>query len=355
MTNEIIPKTNQPLLSVIIPVHNGGKYIEKCLDALIASSYSPIEIVVVDDGSTDDTGLLSRQKGATVFRLPKQSGPASARNFGAQHADGEILLFIDSDVVVRRESISLIAAKLQRYPEIAAVFGSYDDEPAEVNFISQYRNMFHHFHHQHSDMEAFTFWAGCGAIKKSIFDEIGGFDQKRYTKPSIEDIELGYRIRKKGYRILLDKDLQVKHLKRWEFLSMLRADIFQRAIPWSHLILETKFLPKNLNLKLSHKISSILVALLFLLMPSLFLTHTKFYNIPVPHIAGFFSLILFTNFFILNRKLYSFYTKKRGIIFTIKVIPLHILYYLYSGVSFVSCWIVYKIPIFESFNHPEKD
>ena len=98
---------------------------------------------------------------------------------------------------MRRESISLIAAKLQRYPEIAAVFGSYDDEPAEVNFISQYRNMFHHFHHQHSDMEAFTFWAGCGAIKKSIFDEIGGFDQKRYTKPSIEDIELGYRIRKK--------------------------------------------------------------------------------------------------------------------------------------------------------------
>ena len=355
MTNEIIPKTNQPLLSVIIPVHNGGKYIEKCLDALIASSYSPIEIVVVDDGSTDDTGLLSRQKGATVFRLPKQSGPASARNFGAQHADGEILLFIDSDVVVRRESISLIAAKLQRHPEIAAVFGSYDDEPAEVNFISQYRNMFHHFHHQHSDMEAFTFWAGCGAIKKSIFDEIGGFDQKRYTRPSIEDIELGYRIRKKGYRILLDKDLQVKHLKRWDFLSMLRTDIFQRAIPWSRLILETKFLPKNLNLKLSHKISSILVALLFLLMPPLFLTHTKVYNMHIPHIAGFFLLILFVNFLILNRKLYRFYTKKRGMLFTIKVIPLHVLYYLYSGTSFVSCWVVYKISNFEAFNPPKKD
>ena len=70
MTNEIILITNQPLISVIIPVHNGGKHIEKCLDALIASSYSPIEIIVVDDGSTDDTGLLSRQKGATVFDSP---------------------------------------------------------------------------------------------------------------------------------------------------------------------------------------------------------------------------------------------------------------------------------------------
>ena len=185
VTNEIIPITNQPLLSVIIPVHNGEKHIEKCLDALIASSYSPIEIIVVDDGSTDDTGPLSRHKGVTVFRLPKQSGPASARNFGAQHAHGKILLFIDSDVIVRRESISLIAAKLQQYPEIAAVFGSYDDEPAEANFISQYRNMFHHFHHQHSDKEAFTFWAGCGAIRKKVFDEIRGFDQKCHTTPSI--------------------------------------------------------------------------------------------------------------------------------------------------------------------------
>ncbi len=206
MTNEIVSKTNQPLISVIIPVHNGEKHIEKCLDALIDSSYSPIEIIVVDDGSTDNTGLLSRQKGVTVFRLPKQSGPASARNSGAQDAHGKILLFIDSDVIVRRESISLIAAQLQRHPEIAAVFGSYDDEPAEANFVSQYKNLFHHFHHQDSAIEAFTFWAGCGAIRKNVFHEMSGFDQKRYAKPSIEDIELGYRIRKKGYRILLDKE-----------------------------------------------------------------------------------------------------------------------------------------------------
>ncbi|HHT9138133.1 MAG TPA: glycosyltransferase family 2 protein [Candidatus Wunengus sp. YC60] len=342
-------------VSVIIPVHNGENHIEKCLDALIASSYPPFEIIVVDDCSTDDTAKIAKQRRITILQLPIQSGTAAARNFGAQHAEGEVLFFIDSDVIVRRETIALVADCLQNHPEIAAVFGSYDDEPAEANFISQYRNMLHHFHHQHSDTEAFTFWAGCGAIRKKVFGEIGGFDQIRYVKPSIEDIELGYRIRKEGYRILLDKDLQVKHLKRWEFLSLLRTDIFQRAIPWSNLILKTKSIPKDLNLKLSHKISSISVALLILIMPSLFLTHTKFYNIHVPHITSFFLLIILTNLLILNRKLYSFYTQKVGTIFTIKAIPLHILYYLYSGVSFVFCWIVYKISISGLFYHSVED
>ena len=211
--------------------------------------------------------------------------------------------------------------------------------------------MFHHFHHQHSSGEAFTFWAGCGAIKKSIFDEIGGFDQKRYTKPSIEDIELGYRISKKGYRILLEKDLLVKHLKRWEFLSMLRVDIFQRAIPWSHLILETKFLPKDLNLKLSHKISSISVALMILVIPFLFFGHTKFYEIPIAATAGFFLSVLFVNFLILNRELYSFYVHRKGLRFMVQVIPLHLLYYLYSGMSFVVCWISYRFSIPGSLYH----
>jgi GT2 family glycosyltransferase len=176
---------------------------------------------------------------------------------------------------------------------------------------------------------------------------MGGFDQKRYTKPSIEDIELGHRISKKGYRILLDRDLQVKHLKRWKFLSMLRTDIFRRAVPWSRLILETKFMPKDLNLQMSHKASSISVALMILVIPFLFFGHTKFYDIPIAFTAGLFLSILFLNFLILNRKLYSFYVQKKGLRFMVQVIPLHLLYYLYSGMSFVACWIPYKISILE--------
>lgn len=337
---------DNPFISVIIPVRNGGRYLEKCLDALSASSYPVFEILVVDNHSTDNTVAIARQKGVNVLSFTERSGPAAARNFGAQHARGEIFLFVDSDVVVCWNTIALIAGNFQQNPEIVAVFGSYDDEPLEDNFISQYRNLFHHFHHQHSAREAFTFWAGCGAIRKKVFEEMGGFNQKRYTKPSIEDIELGYRIRKKEYRILLDKDIQVKHLKQWKFLSMLRTDIFQRAIPWSRLILETKFMPKGLNLQTTHKVSSIFVALMILVMPFLFFGYTKFYSIPAAPAAGLFLSFLFVSFLFINRKLYSFYARKKGLRFMVQVIPLHILYYLYSGISFVYCWVTYRISFF---------
>ncbi|MEE9604827.1 MAG: glycosyltransferase family 2 protein, partial [Candidatus Scalindua sp.] len=303
------------------------------------------EIIVVDDCSTDEGIAIARQKGVKILQLSEQSGPAIARNMGAKYARGDILLFIDSDIIVRRETIALAVANFQSNPDIVAVFGSYDDDPVKDNFISQYRNLLHHFNHQHSEKEAFTFWAGCGAILKKVFKETGGFDQKRYKKPAIEDIELGYRIREKEYRIFLDKELQVKHCKQWGLLSMLRTDIFQRAIPWSRLILESKFMPNDLNLQISHKISAISVALMILMIPFLFFGHTKYYDIPVASTACIFSLILFINLLILNRKLYGFYAQKRGLRFMVQVIPLHLLYYLYSSMSFIFCWITHKTSI----------
>ncbi len=329
---------NIPFISIIIPVHNGGQYLERCLDALIESSWSSFEIIVVDDCSTDDTVTIAQQKRITILQLSGRSGASVARNFGAQHARGNILLFIDSDILVKRETIKLVADGFQQHTDIAAIFGSYDDNPQEENFMSQYRNLFHHFNHQNSDTEASTFWTGCGAIRKNVFEEIGEFRDS-----FMEDIELGYRLREKGYRIFLDKGLQVKHLKQWKFLSMLRADIFKRAIPWSRLILETGFMPKELNLQPSHKASSVSVALMISVVPFLFFGRTKFFNIPVVPAAGFFLSILFVNFLILNRELYGFYARKKGLRFMAQVIPLHFLYYLYSGISFVACWVSYKL------------
>jgi len=155
-------------------------------------------------------------------------------------------------------------------------------------------------------------------------------------KPSIEDIELGYRLREKGYQIFLDTSLQVKHLKGWGFLSMVRTDILQRAIPWSQLILESKFMPQNLNLHVSQKVSSLSVALLLFTVPFLF---SGYVNFAAPISAALFLII-----FVLNRKLYRFYACKKGVWFMMRVIPLHILYFIYSGASFVFCWIRHRIP-----------
>ena len=244
---------------------------------------------------------------------------------------------------MKEDTLSMVYENFQKHADVDAVFGSYDDEPAEENFISQYKNLMHHFHHQHANIESSNFWTGCGAIRKKVFEDVGGFDDLNYSVPSTEDIELGYRLRTKGYHILLDKRLLVKHLKRWELLLMLRTDIFQRALPWAYLILQYKFLPNDLNLKTSEKFSAILLALLIIALPFSFYTDAK----PLAPAAGLLSLILLTGILLLNRKFYSFFFHKRGLLFTLKVIPLHFLYYLYSGATFVFCWIMHKTPFYK--------
>jgi glycosyltransferase involved in cell wall biosynthesis len=332
-----------PFISIIIPVHNGENYIDKCLDSLLASTYNPYEIIVVDDASTDKSAEISREKGALVLRLDRQSGPAAARNFGAEKAKGEILFFVDSDIVVRPDTVAHIAEDFINNPEIMAVFGSYDDSPAASDWLSQFRNLFHHYIHQNSQSEAKTFWAGCGAIYRDIFLKFNGFNQSLYAKPSIEDIELGLRMWKSGYRILLDKDLQVKHLKQWKWRSCLKTDIFDRAVPWSKLILESGLLPCDLNLQISHRISAFLVGILVLAVIVFPLGTLNLFKIP----ADIFFIIfmaLVVLLLVLNRKMYCFFYRERGLKFTITAIPLHFLYYFYSGTSFAICWILHKFP-----------
>jgi GT2 family glycosyltransferase len=310
------------LLSVIIPAHNAAPYIERCLSAIFASDLNGFECVVVDDGSSDDTSAIASKFPAKIVRLKRQRGTAYARNRGVEAASSDPLLFIDSDVLVHKDTLSKVVSHFNEHPEIAALFGSYDDDPADPGFISQYKNLFHHFVHQNSAKEASTFWGGCGAIKKEVFLKMGGFDQK-YTSV-IEDIELGVRLKKNGYRIELVKDMQVKHLKKWTFLNLVKADIFYRGIPWTRLMLEHGNIPKDLNLKINERVSAVLA---LILLASLLLSHFYF---ALLYVAAFaFVLLLF-----LNLRFYSFLLKKRGILFTAPAVPMHTFYFLYSLLAF---------------------
>ena len=321
--------TKNPFISVIVPVFNGSQFIGQCLDALSATHYSSHEVIVVDDASTDDSVEICCQKGATVLQLKQQSGPAAARNHGSKHARGEILLFIDADVVVHQDTIERVAHDFVERPDIAAVFGSYDDTPAVKDFVSQYKNLMHHYVHQQSNPDACTFWAGCGAVRREIFLNVGGFNQEKYPKPSIEDIELGFRLRKNGYKILLDKKLQVKHLKKWSLLNLLRTDIFNRAVPWSNLIMQGRERVNDLNLRASDKICAALVGLIVGVLPLSLFNTQLLYFIPL-----FLAII-----FILQRRLYTFFLNRRGRTFLALAFPMHLLYYFYSAVTYMLCWV----------------
>ncbi|MGV7221404.1 MAG: glycosyltransferase [Nitrospinales bacterium] len=330
---------NPSLISVIVPTFNSSKSIEKCLRSLFTSSFDNFEVLVVDGGSADATIEISKKMKAKVIQIDPTKGVAAARNLGAETSYGEIILFVDSDVVVRKETLSLVYENFKKHPEIDALFGSYDDSPEDESFLSQYKNLLHHFHHQNAKADASTFWTGCGAIRRNIFEEIGGFDEINYSIPSMEDVELGYRLKSNGYKILLDKKILVKHLKHWGLFMMLKTDIFHRAIPWSCLILQYHSLPNDLNLKTSEKFSAVSLALLLITLSFSFINTT----------ALVFSLIPLTILLILNRKLYSFFMSRKDLLFAIKVIPLHFLYFLYSGASFVFCWVIHKTPFFKLF------
>ena len=262
-------------ISVIIPVFNGAGHLESCLKSVAASTEPPLECIVVDDGSTDGSAAIAARHGATVVSTGGRFGPARARNLGAQRAQGEVLLFLDADVCVHPDTVALAAWELAWHPELDAVIGSYDREPAAPGFLSQYRNLMHHFVHHQGKREASTFWAGCGAIRKRVFLDAGGFDET-YRAPSIEDIELGYRLARAGRKLALNPAIQVTHLKSWRLKAMLRTDFFYRALPWSELSLRSGTMPNDLNLRISQRISVALVAVLILLAAYLSLTHAAF-------------------------------------------------------------------------------
>lgn len=325
----------RPFISVIVPVYNGEKFIGRCLDALLANTYPEFEIIVVNDGSTDDTEKICGAKGVRVLQSERpRSGPAAARNVAASLAKGDVLLFVDADVVVESDTVSKVADRFACDPGLSALFGSYDNAPAEPNFLSQYKNLQHHFVHQISRSDASTFWAGLGAIRADAFASMGGFDCVRFAIPSIEDIELGARLRQAGHRILLDRTIQAKHLKHWGVVSLLRTDIFCRAVPWSRLILTSQGLINDMNLKTSDRASSALVALIVLLIPL-----SVWQPIFLLGIAACLAMFVY-----LNKSLFGFFLKQKGWLFTAMALPWQLLYFLYSGVSFVTCWFIFALP-----------
>ncbi len=320
---------------MIIPVYNGGEDFRHCLQGLTRSIRTPDELIVVDDSSSDSSADLARSFGARVLVLSDgPHGPAASRNRGAASARGDVLIFIDADVAVHANTLALIEKYLHDQPEISALFGSYDDTPPKDGIVSRYKNLQHHYVHQHSQREASTFWAGCGAVRREVFLKMGGFNQ-RYKRPSVEDIEFGLRLHNSGHRVWLCSEIQVTHLKHWNLRSLLRSDVLDRAIPWTQLIISTAHLPSDLNLDFKSRLSSLAVWACVVLMAFGFRIHWLWIG----------SIVCAAALVFLNLDLYRFFHRHGGLRFAIGSIGLHSLYYIYSSLAFgaVVVWHILRM------------
>ncbi len=319
----ILPPGGAPSLSLIVPVHQGGQAFERCLRALQAALPAPDEMIVVLDGAPDAAAELAREFGARVLRTEVPSGPARARNLGAGAARGDVLFFVDSDVVIPPSAVDEVRRFFREHEDVTALIGTYDDGPEADNFLSQYKNLLHHFVHQNAREEGYTFWGACGAVRRPAFLAVGGFDE-RYRHSSIEDIELGYRLRAAGHRIRVCKGLQVKHLKRWTPGSLFFCDFFRRALPWTDLILRTGSFENDLNIDRANRAK---VALAHGLPAAL----AAAWWWPHALLAAALGAALLL---VLDRKQLRFFRKERGTLFALRTIPWQWFTYWFSGVAF---------------------
>lgn len=274
----------------------------------------------MDDASTDKTAEIAAHFPCQLIRLTQNLGAAAARNLGARAAHGQILFFLDADIVMERDTVARILAVFAADPTLAALFGSYQKNTRPTNFFSQYKNLLHHYTHQISSTEAATFCSGYGAVRREVFCSLGGFNE---THRALEDIELGYRMHRAGHRVQLLKDLQFTHLKTYTLASLVYSDVMHRAAPWTRLMLEQQVFRNDLNTRLNNMLSVILSYVLLLA-----LLWVWFVPLGGLGVLGLVGLIV-----ALNIDFLTFVTRERGWLFGAQTAVMSWFFYIYNGIG----------------------
>jgi len=304
-------------LSVVIPAHNGSEKLARCLAAVTGQIGDADELIIVDDGSTEDITRVVTHASAIVLRLEQCRGPAAARNKGAETATRPILVFLDSDVIPHADALDRGRAWMND-AGIDAIIGAYDDDPESRTIVSLFKNIAHHYFHQRAAGPVASFWGACGFVRRDVFQAAGGFDDRRFSRPSIEDVELGWRMADRGARIVLDPAIQVTHLKRWTLRTLITTDVTQRAMPWVRFSLERRRFIGQLNVTTDQRLAAPL-ALLFVGLGVA--------AIPLPAARLPFSLVTALSVLI-NLQLFKMLWRKGGVRLFLGGFVLQQLYYL---------------------------
>ena len=319
-----------PLLSVVVPACNASATLSHTLSAIAASDLPRElwELIVVDDASVDDTALIAARHADAVVRLPGPSrGPAYARNRGVEIARGACLVFVDADVAVHPDVLRRFAVSFAERPELSAIFGTYDGTARNAKFFTTYRTLVQRYTHEQSAGLVGAFWARCGAVKRAAFEEAGRFDEWRFSRSQIEDVELGRRLHALGHPILLDLSVRVDNLLPSTFPSALATDFRDRGVPWARARVGTpRGRPRDrIGLGVVERINSGLLwlALVTLLIGSI-TADTRWVMT-----SGISLLpVLFV-----NRRLFGFLEQQRGFGFALASVPIHLIHQLALGAA----------------------
>lgn len=227
-----------PLVSVVLPVFNGAETLGRALRALAASRFRDFELIVVDDGSTDESARVAeRFRPHRLLRLSTNQGHTAARNHGVSVARGRVLFFTDADVCVEPDTLGRVAGWFED-PAMECLVGAYTPRQPHPGPATAYKNAWIHHTYARSSPEIDWFFTAVGAVRRAAFERVGGFTPHLRRKGGGGDVEFGRRLRAAGVPIHLDASLQVTHLRRFTTASLLAND-YHRAAGWTRMMLES--------------------------------------------------------------------------------------------------------------------
>ena len=197
-------------ISIVIPVYNASLTLKECLNSVFNSNYKNFEVIIVSDNSSDNSVEIAKQFKCKIIELPKNMGPAFARNKGAEIAESDVLLFVDSDVIIKKDALNYLNNKFSDN-EVDAIQGIYSHEPIYKNMATQYQQSYTSYYIWPANKKyASTLSTCCFAIRKKIFDQLKGFDSN-IKRATCEDEVFGYKLIGNGYKILISRELNVEH------------------------------------------------------------------------------------------------------------------------------------------------
>jgi glycosyltransferase involved in cell wall biosynthesis len=185
---------NNHLVSIIVPVYNGERYLGEAIENIVSQAYRPIEIIVVDDGSTDATKTVAkRYENKIMYVYQNNRGPAAARNRGLRMASGDIMGFLDADDLWSENKLVLQLARLADDPALEIVLGI--SQPMRLRQgaggVSKFEKWYDPF---------CALLVGAGVFRKSVFDKVGFFDEALYYG---EDTDWFMRAREIGVSMII--------------------------------------------------------------------------------------------------------------------------------------------------------
>ena len=313
-------------VSVIVPAFNNEKTIETCLSAIRSSIFKDFELIVVDDGSTDKTNELAQKQADFVLRQEKNKGSFEARNYGIENSSGDIIIFIDSDIVVKPTTLAIIVDYFQSHPDVDALTGLLSKSHPNPNFFSQYKNLYMNFIFKKLADRVHFLYGSISSIRRKSLDKT----EKGYRYGA--DTAFGQSLSSKGRNIAFLRDLEVIHLKPYSFFTWILND-FTVPYFWGQIFMQYRGWKQVGRHGTGYAHSPKEQLLSVVLAPMICVLTAAFFHYPN---LIYPLLLLFLTWFFLNTRFFVFLKRERGWVFGLFSMPVTFLDHLVmaSGILF---------------------